>query len=158
MKLRNQLLTVAAAFLVSAAISVAQKIEDFKPGEIDAVWKVLWQQSSNPAVKMPAIEKLSEKDVLDHMLGKWTKVQDANDLPDHGQILLGDKHRVEYLCKDKNGKPKKNPGQWRVISDKLVLFMQESSGFPDFIFLIGKTAYMFDPWGKMMKSELRREK
>src|SRR6185503_15374327 len=48
----------------------------------------------------------------------------------------------------------KKSGEWRVISDKLVLFLKEDN-LPSFIFMTGQHPYIFDPWAKTMMSELK---
>jgi len=88
------------------------------------------------------------------MTGKWTVMFGV--MPDKLTITVSTNRLVE-VSGHKDGKDWKKSGEWRVDSDKLVLFLVEDN-IPCFVFRTGKHDYIYDPWAKTTKSELRREK
>jgi len=146
-------LSALAAILTVALLVRAAKPDDFSAEQIDAVWKEFWK-SGGPKIKEPKIEKLSESDVVQRMTGTWTVMFGV--IPDKLMISLSTNRLVEVSGR-KDGTAWKKRGQWRVISDKLVLFLKEDN-LPSFIFMTGQRPYIFDPWAKTMMAELRPEK
>lgn len=150
---RLLLSSVVVVILAVALNLLAAKPADFSAEQIDAIWKELWK-SADPKIREPKIEKLSEYDVVKRMSGRWTVMFGV--IPDRLAISLSTNRLVEVSGK-KDGAAWKKSGQWRVISDKLVLFLKEED-VPSFIFLTGQRFHIFDPWAKTMMSELREEK
>lgn len=146
-------ISLFTATLLSVTLTLfAAKVEDFKSKQIEEIWKYVW--ASSDSKKAPQIEKLSEGYVLEQMHGKWTVMFGV--IPDKLTLSLATNHLAEVSGK-KDGTIWKKIGQWRVESDKLVLFLEEDD-IPSFIFKKGKKIYIFDPWAKPMMSELKREK
>ena len=139
---------VTVAFTLLAA-----KPEDFSTLQVDSIWKGVWE-SDDPKIKEPKIEKLSESDVVQRMAGTWTVMFGV--IPDKLMISLSTNRLVEVSGR-KDGATWKKSGQWRVVSDKLVLFLKEDN-LPNFIFVTEQRTYIFDPWAKTMRSELKQEK
>ena len=131
---------------------LAAKPDDFSAEQIDAIWTGVWK-SGDPKIKEPKIEKLSEGDVVQRITGKWTVMFGV--IPDKLMISLITTRLVEVSGR-KDGAAWKKSGQWRVISDKLVLFLKEDN-LPNFIFMTGQRPYIFDPWAKTMMSELKKQ-
>ena len=141
-----------ATIFVSAFTLLAAKPADFSTGQIDEIWKEVWK-SGDAKIEAPKVEKLSQQQVIERMTGKWTVMFGV--IPDKLTISLNTNRLVE-VSGQKDGKAWKKNGEWRVIADKLVLFLEEDS-IPSFIFRARQNAYIFDPWAKTMMSELRRE-
>ncbi len=139
--------------LFGSATLQAAKPADFTTAQIDGIWKELWK-SAAPNNAEPKLEKLSEKLVVVRMTGKWTVMFGV--MPDKLAISMSTNRLVE-VAGQKDGKKWKKSGQWRVISDKLVLFLEEDD-IPSFIFRTGQRDYIFDPWAKTLMSELNQEK
>ena len=152
MNLRHWSLAAAVVFLAGAFRLLAANPEDFSSGEVDGFWRELWK-SGGSQIKEPKLEKLSEPQVVEHMAGNWTVLFGVT--PDKLAISLGT-NRMVTVSGHKDGAPWKKSGQWRVISDKLVLFLKEDD-LPGFVFLTGRTTCIFDPWAKTMMSELKRQ-
>ncbi len=132
---------------------IVAKPPDFTAAQVDGIWKQLWK-TGDPNITEPKIEKLTEKQVVDGMVGKWTVMFGVT--PDKLTILINTNQLVE-VSGQKDGKVWKKSGQWKVVSGKLVLFL-EKEDLPDFIFTLKKRNCIFDPWAKTMMSELNREK
>jgi hypothetical protein len=137
--------------LFGAAVLMAAKPADFTNAAIDGIWKESWK-SGGPTITEPKLEPLSEPMVLDRMLGRWTVLFGV--IPDQIVISLSTNYLVE-VSGQKSGKAWSKSGQWRVISNKVVLFL-EPDNLPSFIFRSGAQDYIFDPWAKTMRSELKR--
>ncbi len=148
-----RILSGLTVMLALALTLLAAKPEDFTNEQIDGIWKEVWK-SSDPKIKEPKIEKLSEGHVVERMVGTWAVMFGV--IPDRLMISLSTNRLVE-VTGQKDGAAWKKKGQWRVISDKLVLFLNEDA-IPSFIFKSGRHDYVFDPWAKTMMSELNREK
>ena len=145
----------AVAFTFAVALTLfAAKPEDFDTKKLEDIWKELWKSGDPKIIKEPKLEKLSEQHVIEHMTGKWSVMFGV--MPDKLVISLSTNRLVE-VSGLKDGAAWKKSGQWRVVSDKLVLFLKEED-IPAFIFLTGQQASIFDPWARTMMSELRREK
>jgi hypothetical protein len=125
----------------------------FRPEGINGIWTEIWK-SSDPAIKEPKIDRLSEQDVLQRMTGRW--VVDFGVIPDRLTLTLHTNRAVE-VSGEKQGVAWRKTGEWRVVSNKLVLFLKEDS-VPSFIFRTRQRDYIFDPWAETMMSELKREK
>ena len=139
---------VAGVFALHAA-----KPTDFTPSDIEATWTGLWKQV-DPKISEPKIDKLSETEVTERLKGKWTVLFGV--MPDKMTITIRTNRLVE-VSGQKEGKDWKNDGEWRVLSGKLVLFLEHDT-MQSFIFRIGQHLYIFDPWAKTYMSELTREK
>ena len=133
--------------------SSAVELGNFDAKQIDDIWTSVWK-SGDPKTVQPELEKLSEADVVERMLGKWTVMFGV--IPDKLTITLHTNRLVE-VSGQKDGTAWKKTGQWRVASDKLVLSLKEDS-LPSFIFRTHGQDYIFDPWAKPMMSELKPEK
>ena len=147
------LLSVVASGLITALVAHAAKPAEFSAAQIGEIWTELWK-SSDPKLLTPTIEKLSEQQATERMTGKWTVMFGV--MPDKLTITIGTNRLVE-VSGQKDGKDWKKNGEWRVISDKLVVFLEQDE-IPSFIFRTGQHDYIFDPWAKTMMSELQREK
>ena len=145
-------LVLSGGIFGSATLPAAQPAE-FTTAQLDGIWKELWK-SAAPNIGEPKLEKLSEKLAIDRMTGKWTVMFGV--MPDKLTISMSTNRLVE-VAGQKDGKRWKKSGQWRVVSDKLVLFLEEDN-VPSFIFRTGQRDYIFDPWAKTLMSELNREK
>jgi hypothetical protein len=145
--------SVLATVFVGTFTSLAAKPTDFSTAEVNAIWKEVWN-SADPKIKEPRIEKLSEKQVVERMAGKWTVMFGV--IPDRITVSLRT-NRIVEVSGQKDGKTWKKPGQWRVVSDRLILFLEEDD-IPSFIFRTRRHHFIFDPWAKTMMSELKREK
>jgi hypothetical protein len=143
---------IASAFAGALAL-LAAKPADFSNAQIDEIWTQLWK-SDDPKIQEPKVDKLSEKVVLERMTGKWTVMFGV--IPDRLTILLNT-NRLVTVSGQKNGKDWKKTGEWRVVSDRLILFLEQDD-LPSFIFSARDHDYIFDPWAKTMKSELKQEK
>lgn len=147
------ILIVAASCLIVTLVLQAAKPTNFSAGQIGEIWTELWK-STDPNIRAPKIEMLSEQQVIERMTGKWTVMFGV--IPDKLTIIISTNQLVE-VSGQKDGKDWKKNGEWRVVSDKLVLFLEQDD-IPSFVFKMGQHDYIFDPWAKTMKSELRREK
>ena len=147
------LLSIVASGLIAALVGHAAKPADFSAAQIGEIWTESWK-SSDPKLLAPKIEKLSEQQAIEGMTGKWTVMFGV--MPDKLTITIGTNRLVE-VSGQKDGKDWKKSGAWRVVSDKLVVFLEQDD-IPSFIFRTGRHDYIFDPWAKAMMSELKREK
>jgi hypothetical protein len=118
---------------------------------IDAIWKGLWD--SDPKTGEPKTEPLTEKQVRDTMISKWTVT--FGPTADTLSIVFGMDRRAEVFGK-KGGQPWNKRGEWKVVSGKLVLLL-EGENVPSFVFKKGSAHFIFDPWAEGQMSELRRE-
>jgi len=137
--------------LIAASRSHGANPVDFSAAELGEIWAGLWK-SDNPEIREPQVESLSESEVIQRMTGRWTVMFGV--IPDRLTISLST-NRVVEVSGRKDGKDWKKTGEWRVVSDKLVLFLEDDD-IPSFIFRIGQRDYVFDPWAKTMMSELKR--
>ena len=144
---------VLSGGLFGSANLRAAKPADFSTTQIDGIWKELWK-SGGPNIAEPKLEKLTEKLVIDRMTGQWTVMFGVT--PDRLTISMSTNRLVE-VSGQKDGKGWKKHGQWKVVSDKLILFLEED-GLPSFIFKTGQRDCIFDPWAKTMMAELKKEK
>lgn len=142
-------LVAIGAFLVSVLTVMALDLADWPDGEIDQLWKELWKAAPLK------IEKLSERQVIEQMAGKWSVNYGTS--PDKLLISIQTNHLAELSGKSDN-KDWKHTGQWRVVSDKLCLFIKEEKNLPGLIVRIEKRIYILDPWSTNYLSELKREK
>jgi hypothetical protein len=74
-------------------------------------------------------------------------------VPDKLTIALSTNHLAE-VSGQKDGKGWKKAGEWRVVSGKVVLFLEQDD-LPGFIFRTDQRSFVFDPWAKSMMSELK---
>src|ERR1035437_1774104 len=144
------LVSVLAVTFVAAFQLLGTKSADFSTAQVDEIWKEVWK-SADPKTEEPKIEKLSEKRVIERMAGQWTVMFGV--IPDKLTVLLRTNRMVEVYGQ-KDGKAWKKSGEWRAMSNKLVLFLKEDD-IPSFIFTTRQRDYMFDPWAKTMMSELK---
>ena len=107
-------------------------------------------------MKAPAIDPLSEQQVIREMAGKWVMISGA--LRTDKIIISLETSRQVTVSGIKDGKAWEAGGQWKVISNKLVLFVKPAGELPDFIFRIKGRPYIFDPYADTLMSELKREK
>jgi hypothetical protein len=136
---RFTLLIILAAPFLTPFNLLAATPTDFNAVRIDEIWKQLWQ-SADPKVAAPKIEKLSEKQVIDRFMGNWTVMFGV--MPDRLTISLST-NRAVVVAGQKGGKAWKKSGQWRVVSGKLILFLEQED-IPSFIFRSGGREYIFD--------------
>lgn len=145
-------LSAFVCLLGEALVLRAAKPAEFTATDIDAIWTELWK--SDLKVTESRIERISEGEVKERLTGKWTVLFGVG--PDKTTITISGSHLVG-VSGQKEGKDWRNDGEWRVISGKLVLFLERDS-IPSFIFRVGERVYIFDPWAKSLRSELKREK
>ena len=138
--------------LFTSTMTFAVDPKTFTPDKIQEIWPELWKMG-NREMKVPAIDPLSEQQVIKEMSGKWTVMNGP------GKIFISvETNRQTTVSGIKDGKTWKADGQWQVISNKLVLFVKSENELPDFIFRIKGKPYMFDPWADTLMSEMKREK
>ena len=150
---RLPLLSALICAVAGVLVLHAAKPTEFSASDIDAMWTELWK-SSDTRISEPKIERISEKELSERLIGKWTVLFGV--MPDKVTITIRTNHLVG-VSGQKEGKDWKNDGEWRVISGKLVLFLEHDS-MPSFIFKTAQHIYIFDPWAKTFMSELKREK
>jgi hypothetical protein len=150
---RLAVLSIVAFAAIGMFVLHAAKPGDFSATQIAEIWTEIWK-SADATSRAPKIEKLSEQQVIERLTGKWTVMFGV--IPDKLTITVRTNRLVE-VSGHKDGKDWKKTGEWRVVADKLVLFLEQDD-IPSFIFRIGQRDYIFDPWAKTMKSELKREK
>ena len=154
MRTRRFFLLAVAAFVFAGALTLfAAKPTDFSNAQVDEIWTQLWK-SGDSKIQEPKAGKLSEKIVIERMTGKWTVMFGV--IPDRLTISLNT-NRLVTVSGQKDGKDWKKTGEWRVVSDRLILFLEQEN-LPSFVFTLGHHDYIFDPWAKTMMSELKREK
>lgn len=148
------LLGLVLVVLTSTA-SFAVTPEEFSADKIQEIWPELWKMGAQE-MKAPAIDPLSEQQVIKEMAGKWVMMSGSFGTD---KILISvETNRQVTVSGIKDGKAWEVGGQWKVISNKLILFVKSGNELPDFIFRIKGKPYMFDPWSGTLMSELRREK
>lgn len=153
--LKSRIVLSCAAFMVALTTlptTHAAKTADFNEMHIASIWKELWK--SGVTAEEPRLENLSTNDVIKEMAGEWTVTFGVT--PDRVSILLRTNQTVEVSGR-KDGKDWKKTGEWRVSSNKLVLFLENDS-LPSFVFRTLQRYYIFDPWARRMMSELQRQK
>lgn len=77
-------------------------------------------------------------------------------IPDKVAIIIRTNQPVE-VSGQKDGKDWRNGGEWRAVSDKLVLF-SEKDNVPSCVFRTRQHIYILDPWARTLVSELKRER
>jgi hypothetical protein len=75
------------------------------------------------------------------MKGKWVVMYGV--IPDRVIITLNTNRLVE-LSGHKDQKDWKKIGEWRMVSDKLVLFLEQDD-IPSFVFRKGRRYFIVDP-------------
>jgi len=162
MNSRHATLAIVVVMFLLVSPLFAQKIEKFNTQVVDELWTGLWQgmwKETDPTVKEPKIDPLTDKDVLESICGKWTApgFMQSDGTTNTVTYLFRTDHTVVLSAIDE-GKAWKNPGQWRVFSNKLLLFLKDNSGLPSFIFRSDGKHYIWDPTSKGLKLELKRAK
>ena len=146
-------LLLCLALVLSGTIvtSFAADPKDFNKKEIDAIWPELWE-SDSPDVKMPAVDSLSERQVIHEMAGQWSMW----DGPEPDKLLISlETNRQVSVSGINDGKAWEKHGEWKVISNKLVLFLPEDE-IPLFIFHTKGKTCNFNPFAKALMSEMQR--
>ena len=145
----NLLISLVLVLSSTAVASLAVDPKDFNREQIDKMWPEMWQ-SSSPHVKVPTVDPLSPEQVISQMTGNWNVRmgwdKDLLFLETNGQVSVSG---------IQDGKKWERHGEWKVISNKLVLFMPEDD-IPMFIFRTKGELYNFNPWAKFLMSELQR--
>jgi len=148
------LLGLALAVLTSTA-SFAVTPEEFSADKIQEIWPELWKEAAHE-MKAPAIDPLTEQQVVKEMAGKWVIMSGSFGTD---KILISvETNRQVTVSGIKDGKAWEAGGQWQVVSNKLVLFVKSGNNLPDFIFRIKGRPYMLDELSGTLMTELRREK
>ncbi len=129
--------------------SFAADPTNFSEEQVDAIWPELWE-SGSPDAKIPAVDSLSEAQVISEMTGNWSGWMG----PDKLLIFLGTNRQVS-VSGIKDGKGWEKHGEWKVISNKLVLFLPEDE-FPVFIFRTEGKTWIFNPSAKALMSQMQR--
>lgn len=150
--IRILIVSVLVTASVGTLVVGAAKPEDFNQAQVAEIWTELWK-TTDANFRAPKIDTLSEREAIQRMAGRWTVMFGV--IPDRLTISLGT-NRVVEVSGRKGGKDWRKTGEWRVVSNKLVLFLEEED-IPSFIFRTRQHDYIFDPWAKTMMSELRRE-
>ena len=131
------------------ATNFAADQKDFSKEQIDAIWPELWKMGATP-VKAPKVDPLTESQVGKEMAGKWNVLCAPKvfyiSLETNRQVSVGGIHLGEVLEKR---------GEWKVVSDKLLLFVPGNS-LPDFIFHTQGKTCIYDPNSDTLMSEMRR--
>jgi hypothetical protein len=159
-------LFVAAVVLFAANAGMSQEEKqrdlprELKDSEINLIWKEMWKiESHGKQLPEPKIANLTEADVLRHLTGKWIEMaaEGHSELciikpwiqlnPDRTFLAADDPYTPKRTCR----------GTWRVVSNRIILFGQESGGLPNYIFMVGKKVYMLDMMNTRHMTELRRE-
>lgn len=147
--MKIDLLIILVLVLNSVAVTaIAADPKDFGKGDIDAIWPELWESSSG--VKMPVVDPLSQSQVISQMTGNWSTWSQF----DKVLLFLGTNEQAS-VSGVQDGKKWEKQGEWKVISNKLVLFLPEDQ-IPVFIFRTEGRPYIFNPWAKTLMSEMQR--
>lgn len=142
-------LALICGLFVSTATGAAEP-EKFSADLIQKIWPELWKPG-----KEPAIDPLSEPQVVQEMAGKWVMLSGA--LGTDKMLISLETNRQVTVSGIKDGKAWEAGGQWKVISNKLVLFVKPGNELPSFIFRLKGKPYMFYPWADTLMSEMKRE-
>jgi hypothetical protein len=142
-------LFLALVLFVSTVIFAAEP-EEFNADQIQKIWPELWKQGAQE-VKAPEVDPLSEQQVIKEMSGRWT----AQNGPDKICIVV-ETNRQAAISGIKDGTAWEKSGQWKVISNKLILFLKGDE-LPVFVFRIKGDTDMYDPWADTLMSEMKRE-
>jgi hypothetical protein len=142
-------LVLSGGLFVSTVIFAVEP-EEFSADQIHEIWPELWKQGARE-VKEPAVDPLSEQQVIKEMACEWTMMSRSDKL-----LISVETNRQVAISGIKDGKAWEKSGQWKVISDKLVLFLKEDD-LPGFVFRKEGKTYIFDPWADTMMSEITRE-
>ncbi|MBI3852365.1 MAG: hypothetical protein HY298_19080 [Verrucomicrobia bacterium] len=65
------LLSAIAAVLLPALASYAAKPVEFSTAQLDELWAEFWKSGDPKTIQEPMVEKLSEREVIERMTGKW---------------------------------------------------------------------------------------
>jgi len=149
---RHPFLSFVASAILVPFVLFAAKPSDFSAAQIGEIWTELWR-SGGSDFRPPEVEKLSEQEAIERLTGKWTVMFGV--VPDKLTIALST-NRLAEVSGQKDGKGWKKAGEWRIVSGKVVLFLEQDD-FPSFIFRTEQRNFVFDPWAKTMMSELKRE-
>ena len=153
--MKDKLLLGLALVALTSTASFAATPEEFSADKIQEIWPELRKMGTHE-MKAPAIDALSEQQVVKEMTGHWVLMSGPLGT-DKIHISL-ETNRQVTVSGMKDGKAWEAGGQWQVISNKLILFVKSGNELPDFIFRIKGKPYMFDPWSGTLMSELKREK
>lgn len=147
----NPKLLLCLALVLSGATvtSFAADAKDFSKEQIDGIWPELWE-SDSVVVKAPAVDSLSEQQVIREMTGKWSVWFGPDKL-----LISLETNRQVSVSGIKDGKAWEKHGEWKVISNKLVLFLPEDE-IPLFIFHTKGKTCIFNPSAKALMSEMQR--
>lgn len=148
------LLCLALVVLTTTAI-FAVTPEEFSADKIQEIWPELWKEGAQE-MKAPAIDTLSEQQVVKEMSGKWFIM--SGSIGTDKILISVETNRQATVSGIKDGIFWEADGQWQVVSNKLVLFVKSGNNLPDFIFRIKGKPYMFDEWKETLMSEMKREK
>lgn len=154
-KLLHGLALALGGMLFTSTMIFAVDPEIFTPDKIQEIWPELWKEGASE-MKAPAIDALSEQQVVKEMSGKWF-IMSGSFRTD--KILISvETNRQATVSGNKDWKAWEAGGRWQVVSNKLVLFVKSGNELPDFVFRIQGKPYMFDPWSSTLMSEMEREK
>jgi hypothetical protein len=154
-KLLLGLALVLSGIVFTSTMVFAVDPKIFTPDKIQEIWPELWKEGAQE-MKVPAIDPLSEQQVVKEMAGKWFILSGSFRTD---RILISvETNRQVTVSGTKDGIAWEANGQWQVISNKLVLFVKSGNNLPDFIFRIKGRPYMFDEWKETLMSEMKREK
>jgi hypothetical protein len=149
---RHLWLGFVASAILAPFVVFAAKPSDFSTAQIGEIWTELWR-SGGSDFRPPEVENLSEQEAIERLTGKWTVMFGV--VPDKLTIALST-NRAAEVSGQKDGKGWKKAGEWRIVSGKVVLFLEQDD-LPGFIFRTEQRNVIFDPWAKTMMSELKRE-
>jgi len=153
--MKPKLLPGLALVVLTCTASWAVTPDEFSAEKIQGIWPELWKMGAGE-MKAPAIDPLSEQQVITEMAGKWF-ITSGSFRTDKIFISV-ETNQQATVSGIKDGKVWEAGGQWQVISNKLVLFVKSGNNLPDFIFRIQGKPYMFDEWKETLMSEMQREK
>jgi hypothetical protein len=146
---------VLGGILFTSLMVFAADPRVFIPDKIQEIWPELWKEAAHE-MKAPAVDALSEQQVIKEMSGQWFIMSGAFRTD---KILISvETNRQATVSGIKDGKAWEADGQWQVVSNKLVLFVKSGNELPDFIFRMKGKPYMFDEWSDTLMSEMKREK
>jgi hypothetical protein len=137
---------LAASTLLLGSTGMAVEPKDFSNKDIQEMWTELWGKTGLK------IDPITQDDALKKYSGHWVCMFGVG--PQKLNITLTKDHKVETSGKTED-KPWKRTGDWKVVSNKIVLFMPEDP-IPSLIFSIKGKLFIYDPWSKTAMSQLER--
>jgi hypothetical protein len=147
-------LVLSSGLFIFTTTFAVETPKEFTPELIEKIWPEIWKEGAHE-IKVPAIDLLSEQQVIQKMSGQWFILSGVFKTD---KILISvETNRQASISGIKDGKAWRTDGQWQVVSNKLIILVKSDNPLPDFIFRIKGKTYMYDPWAETLMSEMKRE-